>query len=124
DRGVDAAVALLDLAALAELGGGRLPEFRPPARLPGIKVDVALALPAAVSYAEAEASVRAAGGKLLESLELFDLFEGPPLAEGQRSLAFHAVLRAADRTLEDTDERRFLEKAAKAATELGGGLRQ
>lgn len=122
--GVDAAVALLDLAALAELGGGRLPEFRPPARLPGIKVDVALALPAAVSYAEAEASVRAAGGKLLESLELFDLFEGPPLAEGQRSLAFHAVLRAADRTLEDTDERRFLEKAAKAATELGGGLRQ
>jgi len=122
--GADLALVLLDQAALAELGRGRLPAFRPPAKLPGIKVDVALALPAAVPYAEVEAALRGAGGKLLERLELFDLFEGGSLPEGHRSLAFHALLRAADRTLEDKDERKFLLKVEKVAEQLGGSLRQ
>ncbi len=121
--GVDAAVALVDLAVLAELGADRLPSFRSPAKLPGIKVDVALALPAEIAYAEVETALRKAGGKLLERLELFDLFEGGSLPAGQRSLAFHALLRAADRTLEEKDERKFLQKVERAAQELGGSLR-
>jgi phenylalanyl-tRNA synthetase beta chain len=105
------------------LGVDRLPAFRSPAKLPGIKVDVALALPAEIAYAEVEAALRKAGGKLLERLELFDLFEGGSLPAGQRSLAFHALLRAADRTLEEKDERKFLQKVERAAQELGGSLR-
>ncbi|HEX9793769.1 MAG TPA: phenylalanine--tRNA ligase subunit beta [Planctomycetota bacterium] len=117
-------VVLLDLAVLAEIGGGARSAFRSPARLPAIKVDVALALPVAVPYARVEAGLRAAGGKILESLDLFDRFQGGALGAGVRSLAFHAVLRAADRTLTDKDERKFLQRAEQLAEELGGALRK
>ena len=80
-------------------------------------------MPLERSYAEVEASLRQAGGKLLEALELFDHYQGPNLPPGQRSLAFHAVLRAADRTLEDKDEQGFIERVKQAAASLGGRLR-
>ncbi len=115
---------LLDLEAILALGGSSpRPRFSPPARLPGIKVDVALALPSDLPYAEVETALRKAGGKLLESLELFDLFEGDPLPVGSRSLAFHALLRADHRTLTEQDERRFLRRVERVAQELGGSLR-
>ncbi|MDA1260702.1 MAG: hypothetical protein O3A20_08775, partial [Planctomycetota bacterium] len=108
------------LSATSRVTGAR---FRSPSRMPAIKVDVALAIPATIAYAEIEAALRQAGGKLLESLQLFDLYEGGSLAPGHRSLAFHAVLRALDRTLEDRDEQSFLERVKKAAEALGGQLR-
>ena len=97
--------------------------FQAPSRFPGIKVDVALSLPEAVACREADAALRKAGGKLLESLELFDLYRGEGLEPGHRSLAFRAVLRAADRTLSDKEEAKFLAKAARAAEDLGGQVR-
>ena len=51
------------------------------------------------------------------------VFLGGSLDDGERSLAFHASLRAADRTLTEKDERKFLDKVERAATELGGKLR-
>jgi phenylalanyl-tRNA synthetase beta chain len=91
--------------------------------MPAIKVDVALALPADVQFLEAESALKKAGGKLLESLSLFDLFEGGSIEEGWRSLGFRAVLRAADRTLSEKEEQKFLKKVEKVASELGGRLR-
>jgi phenylalanyl-tRNA synthetase beta chain len=123
-RKVAFAALLLDLAALQDtLTGAREVRFRSPPRLPAIKVDVALAVPAARSFREVASAIRAAGGKLLESLELFDLYEGPNLPAGQRSLAFHAVLRAADRTLEERDEQAFIVRIKEVAAALGGSLR-
>lgn len=115
---------LLDLDALAAAAQtAEGPRFRSPSRMPAVKVDVALALPVERPYAEVEAALRRAGGALLERLDLFDLYQGPNLPAGQRSLAFHAILRAPDRTLEEGDERAFLERAARAAEALGGQLR-
>jgi len=120
---VEVGAVLLDLAALARVAEGQVPAFRPPGRFPAIKVDVALDLPEEVPYAAVREALEQAGGRLLESLELFDLYTGGCLGAGRRSLAFHALLRAPDRTLEEKDERRFLERAARAAAELGGRLR-
>ncbi len=117
------AVVRIDLDELHRLAAAAQPAFRPPSRFPAIKVDVALALPATVPYAEVENALRQAGGRVLEELHMFDLFEGGTLAPGQRSLAFHALLRASDRTLKDKDEQKFLTKVAQAAERLGGGLR-
>ena len=117
-------IVLLDLAAVQQAAAAQsAARFRSPPRLPAVKVDVALLLPVEKSYAEVEAAVRRAGGSLLESLDLFDLYQGPNIPTGQRSLAFHAVLRAADRTLEDKDEQGFIERVVKAAADLGGSLR-
>lgn len=119
----DASILLLDLEALSAATQDRHPSFQAPSRFPGIKVDVALALPEEKSYAEVELALRKAGGKLLDSLELFDVYTGDGITEGQRSLAFRCVLRAPDRTLSDKEEQKFLRKVDFAATELGGNLR-
>jgi phenylalanyl-tRNA synthetase beta chain len=119
----DLAVVMIDLEAL-QLAAARVkPEFCPPSRFPAIKVDVALALPKSLPFSEVHAALCQAGGKILEDLELFDLFEGGNLGSDQRSMAFHATLRVANRTLTEKDEQKFLIKVAKAAESIGGSLR-
>ena len=53
--------------------------------------------------ADVERVIRAAGGDLLSSVELFDVFRGDPVADGRRSLAYTLRLQAPDRTLTDDD---------------------
>lgn len=123
-RRCEVGAMLLDLESLTRCAAGRLPRFRPPGRYPAVKVDVALAVPEEVPYARVEEAVRQAGGRLLEELELFDVFRGAPLPAGVRSLAFHAVLRSVERTLDEADERKFLDRVARAAQDAGGTLRR
>jgi phenylalanyl-tRNA synthetase beta chain len=66
-------------------------------------VDVALVVDAGVPAAEVEAALRDGGGELLEALRLFDVFTGPQVGEGKRSLAYTLRLRAVDRTLTDVE---------------------
>jgi phenylalanyl-tRNA synthetase beta chain len=40
-----------------------------------------------------------AGGKLVENVALFDIYRGPQLGEGKKSVSLRVTLRAADRTL-------------------------
>ena len=113
---------LVDLAAVIGLHPSSH-AFQAPPRFPGIKVDIALSLPRELAYAEVESAVRLAGGNLLESVQLFDLFEGDPLPPTHRSLGFRVLLRTAERTLEEKDERLFLDRVGAAALEMGGQLR-
>jgi len=55
---------------------------------PLAKEDVALVVDDSVSAAEVEAALRAGAGELLESVRLFDVYTGPQIGEGRRSLAF------------------------------------
>ncbi len=122
---VDFVVVMLDLVALnsASANSRAVNKFNIPSKMPAIKVDIALALPETVSFQEVEAILLKCGGKVLESLNLFDIFKGGSLEDGWRSLAFHACLRASDRTLSEKDEQKFLKKVAKTAEKLGGSLR-
>jgi phenylalanyl-tRNA synthetase beta chain len=47
--------------------------------------------------------MQVAAGKQLESITLFDQYQGDRVPEGQRSLAFRLVYRTLDRTLKDED---------------------
>ena len=47
--------------------------------------------------------VREAGGDLLESINLFDVYQGPQVPDGKRSLAYTITFRALDRTLNDAE---------------------
>lgn len=71
---------------------------------PVAKEDVALVVDAEVPAGEVEAAVRAGAtaspaGDVLEELRLFDVYTGPQVGDGLKSLAFSLRLRAADRTL-------------------------
>jgi len=121
DAEVACATLVLDgLLALADAPT----RFQPLPRFPGVKVDVALALPEEASAGEALALVRAAGKGLVAEVELFDVYRGANLGPGRKSLAFHVLLQAADRTLDEKDESKYLERVARAAERLGGELRR
>jgi phenylalanyl-tRNA synthetase beta chain len=91
---------------------------------PVAKEDVALVVDDSVPVAEVEAALAAGAGDLLESIRLFDVYTGPQLGEGKRSLAFALRLRAPDRTL-SLDEVTAARDAAVAAAHarVGATLR-
>jgi phenylalanyl-tRNA synthetase beta chain len=68
--------------------------------------------------------IKAAAGKLLRSTKLFDIYSGPGIPEGKKSMAFSLELRADDRTLTDTDCEQVMTKVLNALKDqLGAVLR-
>lgn len=63
--------------------------------------DLAFYAPLEVTVADLTITMTKAGGKLLESVALFDEYRGESVPQGQRSLAFRLVYRSPDQTLTD-----------------------
>ncbi|MBO9998552.1 MAG: phenylalanine--tRNA ligase subunit beta [Cyanobacteria bacterium SID2] len=94
----------LDLSLLLEaLPSTQVPKFKPFSTFPPSDRDLAFFAPVSVSVFDLEKVMNKAGGKLLESVELFDEYRGENVPDGQRSLAFRLVYRALDRTLKDKE---------------------
>jgi len=70
---------------------------------PAVPRDLALSLPRNVRAADVEEAMRDAAPDFLESVRLFDVYEGEEIGEGRRSLAWRLVFRAVDRTLRDAE---------------------
>ena len=88
------------------------------------KEDIALVVDEVVPAAVVEAVIREAAGDLLEEVRLFDVFRGPQLGEGRKSLAFSLRLRASDRTLTAGELAGVRKRVVKcAAKRLGAELR-
>jgi len=78
-------------------------EAREVPRFPPVRRDLAFTLDEAVPAGAVTRTLREAGGDLLGSCILFDVFAGAPLSEGKKSLAFAVDFRALDRTLTDEE---------------------
>jgi len=77
-----------------------------------------------VPAGQVERALRAGGGDLLESVRLFDVYAGPQVGEGRKSLAFALRMRARDRTLTAGETAAVRDAAvAKAAETCGAVLR-
>ncbi len=83
-----------------------------------VKEDIALVVDAGVSAAQVTAVLRAAGGPELESVRLFDVYAGPQVGEGNKSLAYNLRMRAADRTLTSAETKKIREAVVKAAADV------
>ena len=118
-----AAALWLDLDAVIAAA----PEVRPAPTVgtqPLAKEDLAVVVDAGVPAAQVQAALAEGAGELLESVRLFDVYEGPQVPEGKRSLAFALRFRAPDRTL-SADEIAAAREAAlgSAAQRCGATLR-
>ena len=78
-------------------------KFRPLPGTPASEFDLALLVPESVRAADVERVMRAAAGELLERLVAFDLYEGPGVDAGHRSVAWRLTLRHPERTLRDKE---------------------
>lgn len=81
-------------------------QARPIPRFPPSLRDVSLVVPTEVTSAEIEELIRETGMPLVKSVELFDIYQGPPIPAGKIDLAYHITYQAPDRTLtgEEVDQ--------------------
>ncbi|MBD1900990.1 phenylalanine--tRNA ligase subunit beta [Trichocoleus sp. DQ-A3] len=105
----------------------RTPLFKPYSTFPASSRDLALFASIQVSVSDLKRAIAKAavadkhqGTSLLESVELFDEYQGKNVPEGQRSLAFRLVYRASDRTLTDEDVEPVHQKVREALVEKFG----
>lgn len=118
ERTVAAEVDLDRMTALS----GRLRRAVPVSTFPVAKEDVALVVDVAVPAAQVEEALREGAGELLESLRLFDVYVGPQVGEGRKSLAFALRLRAADRTLTAQEAAAARDEAVRRAGQRVGAV--
>lgn len=97
--------------------------YRPLPRYPASARDLALLCGDELPVQTIEKAIRAAVPEILESVELFDVYRGAQIPEGQKSLAFNLTLRAADRTLTDAEVNAAMERVLAAMRALGAELR-
>ena len=101
---IDERVAWLEVDLGALLGADRgLTPYRAPSRYPSSDIDLAFTVPDEVSADEVAATIAQAGGELLASVALFDVFRSEQLGEDRRSLAYALRFESADRTLNDAE---------------------
>jgi phenylalanyl-tRNA synthetase beta chain len=98
-------------------------EYRDVISFPALRQDLAVALPNEVAVAAVTEAVSEAASGLLDEVRVFDVYSGPQVGEGRRSLALALAFRAADRTLTDEDVAPVRERIVAALGELGGELR-
>ena len=101
-----------------------VPRYEDLTSFPELREDIAIVVDAAVPAARVLEAIRAAGGALLASAEVFDVYRGEQIATGRVSLAIALTFRARDRTLSDDDAAPLRARiVARLADQLGGELR-
>lgn len=116
------AICSLDLRALLRAGKSEK-HFVEMSRFPPQPVDVALLVPDAVQVKTCVEFLHKAGRKLVQGVELFEVYRGQGVPAGHKSLNFTVTLGASDRTLSGKDEEKYLSKVRQGVAEIGGELR-
>lgn len=120
--GVRAYAAEIDLAAL--FAHARISaEYRPLPKFPATTRDIAVLCDASVPVLTLEKAMRGAAEGTLESIRLFDVYQGQQIEAGKKSVAFSVTLRVADHTLTDKEADAAVQKMLAALEQAGAVLR-
>ncbi|NIA14898.1 MAG: phenylalanine--tRNA ligase subunit beta [Nitrospiraceae bacterium] len=102
----------LDLSTLL----GRKPEpaqFQPIPPFPPSRRDMAVVVESSTKAGELRNAALNAGGKLLKSVEIFDIYSGKQVPDGMKSVALNLVFQSDERTLTDKDTQKSWDKVLK-----------
>lgn len=94
------------------------------AKFPAATRDISMIVPKSVLAGDIEKIFDNKGGKLLESYQLFDIYEGAQIKAGCKSIAYSLTFRAKDRNLEEADITGAMNKIVKALEGMGAELRK
>jgi phenylalanyl-tRNA synthetase beta chain len=115
-------LAEFDLDGLLAAESRRL--YRSISRYPAVEQDVALVVDDDLPAARVHELIVVAGGEMLRRVELFDVYHGPQVPAGKKSLAYSLTFQADDRTLTDDDVARLQGKIVRRLErEIGAQLR-
>ncbi len=123
DIGTKVYTAVINMDILAEKADFDK-SFKPLPKFPAVQRDIAMLVADSVIVKDIESIIKEKGGKLLEGVQLFDVYKGKQIAEGYKSVAYNISFRANDRTLTDDEINPPMKKiVAELENKLGAQLR-
>ncbi|MBS6645525.1 MAG: phenylalanine--tRNA ligase subunit beta [Clostridiaceae bacterium] len=93
------------------------------AKYPAVTRDISMVVPKNILVGQIEDIIAQRGGKILESYQLFDIYEGAQILAGHKSVAYSIVFRASDRTLTDDEVGAAMKKILNGLQGMGIELR-
>ena len=78
-------------------------KFKMASKLPSVHKDLAFVMPKSMTNEEVERVIKHAGGRLLESIEVFDIYTGENVLENEKSLAYSLTFTDSNKTLSDEE---------------------
>ncbi|MCR4672420.1 MAG: phenylalanine--tRNA ligase subunit beta [Lachnospiraceae bacterium] len=123
DLGTRAYIAVIDMAAVDKYASFDR-HFSGIAKYPAVTRDISMVVNKKTLAGSIEHVIEKNGGSILESYELFDIYEGEQIGLGFRSLAYSLTFRSKERTLEDKEVNAAMDKILKGLGELGIALRE
>ncbi|MBQ4119324.1 MAG: phenylalanine--tRNA ligase subunit beta [Clostridia bacterium] len=98
--------------------------YKPLPKFPAVERDFAVLVDKEIPVGTLERAISSGAGRLLEKIELFDIYEGAQIPEGKKSVAFSVYLRSADSTLTDKEIEEISGKIIKKLEAVGAELRK
>lgn len=115
-------VAVLDMDTVTMLSNFDR-KYEGIAKFPSVTRDLALVVDKSIFVGQIEKVIRKCGGKLLESFQLFDVYEGEQVAAGKKSVAYSLTFRDKTKTLSDADVNPVVEKLLEELGKMGIEIR-
>ena len=120
--GEKAYIAVIDILDVLEFPGFNH-KYTGIAKYPAVTRDLSLVVPHAVLAGQIEEIFDQRGGNILESYQLFDIYEGAQIEKGFKSMAYSLVFRAHDKTLGENEISAAMKKIMNGLNGLGIELR-
>ena len=120
--GEKAYIAVIDILDVLEFAGFNH-KYTGIAKYPAVTRDLSLVVPHAVLAGQVEEIFDQRGGNILESYQLFDIYEGAQIEKGFKSMAYSLVFRAHDKTLGENEISAAMKKIMNGLNGLGIELR-
>ncbi len=118
----EAYVAVLNMEVLTMLASFDR-KYEGIAKFPASTRDLSMVMDKSIFVGQIAHAIQKNAGKILESCELFDVYEGEQVGEGKKSVAFSLIFRAKDRNLESAEVDKAVEKVLTALKDMGIELR-
>ena len=115
-------IAVIDMPVVTEMATFDK-KYEGIAKFPAMTRDISMLMKKDILAGQVEAIIALRGGKILESYKLFDIYEGEQIADGCKSMAYALTFRAKDRTLEDEEVTKVMNKILNGLADLGIELR-
>ena len=123
DIGARAYIAVLDMSELVKFATFDR-KYKGIAKFPAVTRDLSMVVPKEIQAASIEKIIRQRGGKILESVSLFDIYEGEQIQEGFKSMAYSIIFRSSEKTLEEQEISAAMKKILNGLEAMNIQLRQ
>ena len=112
----------LDLLALREI---KIPQIKPISKFPSISRDLALVVDQNISAGDLIKNIKKSAGEFIQSVSLFDIYQGENIPEGKKSLALNLILQTLSHTLSDAEIQGLISQITQGLShEFSAELRQ